>query len=176
MVLCMLWTEWSALSLKHLLSFLHRIVSSLCSDPVSYINSAAFSNSYSQYHSLTKCVLKLNLLLWDLTSHKFLNRFYDNKYTVPLMFIILLQCSQRLVCFRHWRNLVTWPFLLQQTLHLRSWIQQCILDYCKERHALKVSTLCILILKNYMKNYMYVILHQYMNILKMFWCIICLLL
>lgn len=62
MVLCMLWTEWSVPSQKHLLSFLRRIASSLYWDPVSYFNSAAFSNSYSQYHSLIKHICEIKIV------------------------------------------------------------------------------------------------------------------
>jgi hypothetical protein len=141
MVLCMLWTEWSVPSLKHLLSFLHRIASSLYWDLVSYFNSAAFSNSYSQYCSLTKYVCEIKFVCKTSSFTSFLVVWVIKNMHFRWCTASLLQCSQRLVCFRHWRNLVTWPFLLQQTLHLRSWIQQYSHDYCKERHALQVSAL-----------------------------------
>lgn len=63
MALCMLWTEWSVLSLKLLPSFLHRITSSLYSYPVSYLTSAIFSSRYSQHWPVTKYIVMLNSFL-----------------------------------------------------------------------------------------------------------------
>jgi hypothetical protein len=63
MALCMLWTKWSVLSLKLLLSSWHRITSSLYSYPVSYLTSVIFRNRYSQHCPVTKYIVMLNSFL-----------------------------------------------------------------------------------------------------------------
>lgn len=141
MALCMLWTEWSVLSLKLLPSFLHRITSSLYSYPVSYLTSAIFSSRYSQHCPVTKYIVMLNSFWRNLSLTNSFFRLHSHQYALTSMYYVLLQCCQRLTWFRNWKNLVTLPFLLQLILLLRSWIHLCALDCCEERRVLEVSHL-----------------------------------
>lgn len=143
MALCMLWTEWSVLSLKLLPSFLHRITSSLYSYPVSYLTSAIFSSRYNQHYPVTKYSVMLNSFWRTSSLTNSLFRLNSQLYTLTSLYYVLLQCCQRLTWLRNWKNLVTLPFLLQLILHLRSWIHLCALDCCEERRVLEVSHLLL---------------------------------
>ena len=92
MALCMLWTEWSVLSLKLLPSFSHRISSSLYSYLVSYLTSAIFSSRYSQHCPVTKyIVISKTLFIVPTDAHYYkviemLKQFLKNYNTCSDMF------------------------------------------------------------------------------------------
>ena len=113
MALCMLWTEWSVLSLKLLLSFSHRITSSLYSYPVSYLTSGIFSSRNRQHCPVTKICCDVKFLFENLMSHKYLFVEFDVNVIVhrdKFLTVKRIRCTNYSVFF--------FLFFLNETLHV----------------------------------------------------------